>query len=340
MANEYVIKNVSYHYSHRDHKVDSEGQHDKVDSEGENDDYLTGGFPARSPDGAMMSDVLSNGDRRCPMSRRRRVVTFGTRPRARSSRTATTDSIIHLESQPTAKYSSRQDYPASKGVQPGGRDLNGASDYDFRRFDLDYPDSEAPQKCGCSYKVTDYGKYKMPSRFSEWGREFHMMLAKDPTGGAVPSFMTIRLPHDHTQGLRDGKFAPEAEVADNDYAVGQLVETVSKSPIWESTAIFIIEDDAQDGPDHVDCHRSSCYIVSPWIREHSIDHRFYNTDGVLKTMELLMGLGPLSQYDAIANPILDFDTQPRNGEPYTAILPAREIICKMNPEKKSTTDSG
>lgn len=328
MANEYVIKNVPYHSSHRGRKEDFEGQ---------NNDYLTGGFPAKGPDGIALSDVLSNGAPAVP--------DVAEAPgghiwdAAQGAKLTYRNYGFHYSYRVTANGETvvPDNYPASKGLQPGGHDLEGASDYDFRRFDLDYPDSEAPQKYGYSYKVADYGKYKMPSRFSEWNREFQMMLAKDPTGGAVPNFMMVRLPHDHTQGFGSGKFAPEAEVADNDYAVGQLVEALSKSPIWKSTAIFIIEDDAQDGPDHVDCHRSSCYIVSPWIKEHSIDHRFYNTDSVLKTMELLMGLSPLCQYDAIANPILDFDTQPRNHDSYTAILPAKEIICKMNPERKTAS---
>ncbi|MGO9243728.1 MAG: alkaline phosphatase family protein [Verrucomicrobiia bacterium] len=328
MANEYVTRNVPYQYSRRGRKVDYEGQ---------NDDYLTGGFPAKSPDGVTLSDVLSNGAPTVPdVAEAPGGHIWDT---AQGAKLAYRNYGFHYSFGVTTNGETvvPDNYPASKGLQPGGRDLDGASDYDFRRFDLDYPDSDAPRKYGCSYKVTEFGKYKMPSRFSEWNREFQMMLAKDPTGGSVPDFMTVRFPHDHTQGFASGKFAPEAEVADNDYAVGQLVEAVSKSPIWESTAIFIIEDDAQDGPDHVDCHRSSCYVVSPWIKEHSIDHRFYNTDSALKTMELLMGLSPLSQYDAIANPILDFDTQPRNRDPYTAILPAKEIIGKMNPEKKAAS---
>jgi hypothetical protein len=222
-------------------------------------------------------------------------------------------------------------YPASTGLQPAGHDLSGISDFDYRRYDNDYPDSEAPSKFGCLYSRSKYGKYNMPSRFSEWNREFQEMLLKDPSGNAVPAFMTVRFNHDHTQGAAPGKFTPKAEVADNDYAVGQLVEAISKSPIWKSTAIFVIEDDAQDGPDHVDAHRSPCYVISPWIEAHSVDHHFYNTDSVLKTIEGLLGVAPMSQYDAIARPIMDFDSQPRNVDTYSAILPAKTIICSMNP---------
>ena len=154
------------------------------------------------------------------------------------------------------------------------------------------------------------------------------MLAKDPTGGAVPNFTMIRLMQDHTQGVNVGGHAPDSYVADNDYSVGQLVEAVSASPIWESTAIFIVEDDAQDGQDHVDCHRSTCFVISPYIKANSVDHGFYNTDSVLRTMELLLGAAPMTQYDAIATPILNWDAIPSNREAYRAILPAEEIIAK------------
>ena len=120
-------------------------------------------------------------------------------------------------------------------------------------------------------------------------------------------------------------------VADNDYAVGQLVETVSKSPIWKSCAIFIIEDDAQNGPDHVDAHRSTCYVISPWIKKGSVDHTFHNTASCLRTMELLMNLPPMCQYDAIATPMGNWDNAPSNAEPYKAILPPASVMILTNP---------
>ena len=118
-------------------------------------------------------------------------------------------------------------------------------------------------------------------------------------------------------------------VADNDYGVAQLVEAVSHSPIWESTAIFVIEDNAQNGPDHVDVHRSICYVLSPWIRAGSVDHSFQNTVSVIKTMELLMGLGPMCQYDAASGAIMDWDVRPSNNAPYDAILPGQNIIGEV-----------
>jgi hypothetical protein len=121
-------------------------------------------------------------------------------------------------------------------------------------------------------------------------------------------------------------------MADNDYAVGELVQAVSNSPIWSSTAIFVIEDDAQFSPDHVDTHRSFAFVISPWIKKATVDSRFYDTNSVLKSMELLLGLGPMSQYDAFANPIVGgWDQSPANDAPYSAILPAKTIISEMNP---------
>jgi hypothetical protein len=140
--------------------------------------------------------------------------------------------------------------------------------------------------------------------------------------------------------MSSGTFSPRAEVADNDYGVGQLVQAISNSPIWKSTAIFVVEDDSQDGPDHVDAHRGTAYVISPWIKQSSIDHRFYNTDSVLKTMELILGIGPLTSYDAIASPIVDWDNQPNNSAPFTAAPAAKTIVCEKTPnlDQISATD--
>src|SRR5262249_38512462 len=90
-------------------------------------------------------------------------------------------------------------------------------------------------------------------------------------------------------------------------------------------------DDAQSGADHIDCHRTIGFVISPWIKAHSVDHRFYNTDSILKTIELLLGLKPLSQYDAVADAILDWDEMPSNADTYQAIMPSAEVITQRNP---------
>jgi YVTN family beta-propeller protein len=121
--------------------------------------------------------------------------------------------------------------------------------------------------------------------------------------GALPHFSTIYLPNDHTSGLYKGAYSPVSQVADNDLALGKLVEHISHSAIWAQSAIFVLEDDAQDGPDHVDAHRSPAYVISPYIRRHSINHTLYSTTAILRTMELILGLPPMSQYDAASAPL-------------------------------------
>ncbi len=148
--------------------------------------------------------------------------------------------------------------------------------------------------------------------------------------GNLPRFIMIRLPRDHTHGTAVGHSSPRAMVADNDYAVGQIVEAISNSPYWPKSAIFIVEDDAQNGHDHVDAHRSIAFVISPFCKRGVVDSRFYNTDSVLRTIELLLGLPPMCQYDAVAPPIDIFTRKPENIEPYKAILPAREIIAEVN----------
>ncbi|RDC66156.1 Non-specific serine/threonine protein kinase [Adhaeribacter pallidiroseus] len=140
-----------------------------------------------------------------------------------------------------------------------------------------------------------------------WKQDFDSLLAQN----AVPQFSTIRLGNDHTSGQKKGKFTPIAAVADNDLALGQLVEHLSKSSIWAQTAIFVLEDDAQNGPDHIDAHRSPAFIISPYTKRNAVNHTMYSTSGILRTMELILGLPPMSQYDAAALPLFDcFTAQP------------------------------
>ena len=147
--------------------------------------------------------------------------------------------------------------------------------------------------------------------------------------GAVPHFNTVYLPNDHTSGLNKGSYAPFSQVADNDLALGRLVDHLSHSPIWGQCAIFVLEDDAQDGPDHVDAHRSPAYIISPYVRRHSVDHTLYSTTSVLRTMELILGLPPMSQFDAASTPLyLSFTATP-DLTAFTAV-PARVDINLRN----------
>ena len=119
----------------------------------------------------------------------------------------------------------------------------------------------------------------------------------------MPRLQVLRLGNDHTQGTRAGKLTPTAQVADNDLALGRVVEAVSKSRFWTDTAIFVLEDDAQNGPDHVDAHRMPGFVLSAWSRRRAVDSTLYSTTSMLRTIELILGLQPMSQFDAAARPM-------------------------------------
>ena len=330
MADAYVARNVPYSYSHRGRKFDFEAA---------NNGYPTGGAPAVDSEGKPLATTqpFTQGVPAIPDVGNTGRNLWDAAAEAKLT-LRNYGFFLFFTDKNSGTPGGPDNWPAAIGLSPAGHDLAGVTDQDFRRFDLDYPDSDGPQKYFAETgekrflsATTKYGKYGMPSRFMEWNREFQMMLAKDPGGGAVPELMLVRLPTDHTSAAKAGKHSPKSYVADNDYAVGELVEAVSHSAIWGSTAIFVIEDDAQNGVDHVDSHRTTGYLISPFIKRHSVDHRFYNTDSFLKTMELLLGLKPLSQYDAVADPILDWTTAGENAAPFEAILPAKGLMGEINP---------
>jgi hypothetical protein len=120
---------------------------------------------------------------------------------------------------------------------------------------------------------------------------------------ALPHMNTLRIINDHTEGLKKGRPTPFVHVADNDLAVGEFVEYLSKSPVWKESVVFILEDDAQDGADHVDAHRSPAYVAGGFVKRHFVDHTLYSTTSMLRTIELILGLPPMSQYDAAATPM-------------------------------------
>ncbi|MBO0935509.1 bifunctional YncE family protein/alkaline phosphatase family protein [Fibrella sp. HMF5335] len=168
----------------------------------------------------------------------------------------------------------------------------------------------------CRNFTTFYvNKTKDTTRVNQWQRDFDSLLVVN----AVPRFSTIRLGNDHTHGLAVGQMTPYACVADNDLAVGMLVEHISKSKIWNESAIFILEDDAQNGPDHVDAHRSNALVIGPYVKRRSVDHTMYSTSGMLRTMELILGLPPMSQYDAGATPLFRSFTSTPDASPYRSV---------------------
>jgi hypothetical protein len=179
------------------------------------------------------------------------------------------------------------------------------TDMNYRGFDLEYSDLD---------------------RAHEFIREWKDFDAK----GQTPQLNIVRLGNDHTQGTAPGKLTPLSYAAQNDSAVGLLVDAVSHSKAWPSTAIFIIEDDAQNGPDHVDSHRAPAWVISPFTHRGIVDSTMYNQTSVLRTMELIVGLRPLTHFDAGARPMFGSFSQQPDARPFTAIRP-KSPLTDRNP---------
>jgi hypothetical protein len=161
--------------------------------------------------------------------------------------------------------------------------------------------------------------------------------------GAMPRFIVMSLGEDHTTGTTPGTFTPQACVASNDLALGRLVEHVSNGPLWKETAIFVIEDDAQNGPDHVDAHRTVGLVISPYTKRKCVDSTQYSTVSLVRTMELILGLEPLSQYDAAARPMFSSftatsDLTAYKHEPARIDLDAKNTRLAYGADRSSKMD--
>jgi YVTN family beta-propeller protein len=173
---------------------------------------------------------------------------------------------------------------------------------DFPSFDMNIPDQR---------------------RADIWLAEFQEYVRR----GTMPSLEIVRLPNDHTAGARAGVPTPQAYMADNDLALGRIVEAISKSPFWKNTLIVVLEDDAQNGPDHVDSHRSVLLMISAYSRAGTV-HRFTNTTDVLATMEEVLKLDALSQFDHYGRPLREIWTKEPDLRPYAAITPSVSLDAK------------
>ena len=182
--------------------------------------------------------------------------------------------------------------------------LEGHFDPEYHVFDLSYPDVQ---------------------RAARFIAELHRF----ETEGEMPRLQIVRLPNDHTAGTQPGAATPTACMADNDLALGRVVEAVSHSKFWPQTAIFVLEDDAQNGPDHVDAHRSPAFVISPYARRGAVDSTMYSTCSMLRTMELILGLKPMSQFDAAAQPMFRAFQAAPDLRPYDA-APARVNLNERN----------
>ncbi len=150
---------------------------------------------------------------------------------------------------------------------------------------------------------TAYPAWDLNIRDRDRAREFIAELHRFESAGEMPRLQIVRLPEDHTAGARLGSFTPTAMVADNDLALGRVVEALSASRFWPSTVVLVVEDDAQNGPDHVDAHRTVALLAGPFVRHGFVDSTPYTTCSMLRTIELVLGLGPMSQFDAAAAPM-------------------------------------
>jgi hypothetical protein len=151
-------------------------------------------------------------------------------------------------------------------------------------------------------------------RYEIWLKEFREF----ERAGTLPQFQVISLPGDHTLGTRPGKQTPRAMLAENDLALGKMVDAIAHSVFWKDTAIFVIEDDPQNGPDHIDCHRTPALVISPYVRRGVVDHTMYSAVSMLRTMEMLLGLPAMSQYDAAAVPMWKLFQASPDGTPFRA----------------------
>jgi hypothetical protein len=154
--------------------------------------------------------------------------------------------------------------------------------------------------------------YSDIQRYQDWEKEFSAY----EVNGLLPAFQTIKLPNDHTEGSRAGKRTPRAFVAQNDQALGMIVDRISHSRYWRTSAIFVVEDDAQNGPDHVDAHRTVALVISPWTKREFVDSELYSTSSMVRTMELILGLPPMSQYDSSSTPMFNSFTATPDTSPY------------------------
>lgn len=147
--------------------------------------------------------------------------------------------------------------------------------------------------------------------------------------GEMPTLELVWLPSDHTAGARSGMRTPRAYMADNDLALGRMIEALSRTPFWKSTVVFVVEDDAQGGADHVDSHRAPMLVISPYNRS-GVVHRFVNTTDVLATIEQILGLGTLSQFDTFGRPLAGIFANRPDLRPFQALTP-EQPLDEMNP---------
>ena len=221
------------------------------------------------------------------------------------------------------------------------KSLEGHFSSSYRNFDMDTPDAmtvdsyRAARESGANPMINGNHsdqRFRGNSRIGVWLEEFRRFVSDREAGRGdnLPNLSMLRLPNDHTEGLVARRPTPQFFMADNDYALGLLVEAVSNSPYWKDTAICVVEDDAQDGPDHVDAHRSVALVISAYNGPGALIHEFHTTVSLIRTIELLLSIAPMNQLDATAAPMNIFRAQP-DLTPYKVQLPMVVLDNLINP---------
>jgi hypothetical protein len=174
------------------------------------------------------------------------------------------------------------------------------------------------------------------SRFDCFRTRFLAQVA----AGRVPTFNYLVLPNNHTEGTTPGRRTPDAQIASNDWGLGQIVDLVSHSPVWKSSLILVMEDDSQDGGDHIDAHRIPALAISPYARRGAVVYTRYDQISFLRTAEIVIGLRSLHLAEALAVPLYDaFSTSPSNADPYTAIVPKVDMAARNSASTPGARES-
>src|SRR6266480_2572673 len=340
-STDYVDKGFRWEYSSRGRTYDWEGYNRLPDYEPPGDLQL----------GKFKGDVLA------ALAERKSLYLGDGAPRAgltyrNYGNFVTVISTKDVEAAGQKKQKKYPDISKAQRALPHKETLTNHHSPSFRSFDVTAPDS---MTVDCYKSALDPSGSFDPavtrdnsnancrgnSRFGEWLAEFRVFVAEREAGhlDSMPALNVLRFPNDHTTGLKTGFPTPQFMVADNDYAVGRLVEAVSASAYWKDTAIFIVEDDAQSGPDHVDSHRSVGLAISAYNRRGALIHKFHNTVSMIRTMEMLLGIPPMNQLDASAVPMDIFQEAP-DLTPYQAVLPtiAADNLITQKPKDKATAE--
>jgi YVTN family beta-propeller protein len=234
----------------------------------------------------------------------------------------------YIEKTWPSSYGGRGGTYGGEGEREIANNKNGFIWNNCHRYDVSYrsygefvDDGKAKISILQNHFCPDFPGYNLTIRdtvrFNVWKKDFEKLLKENK----LPQFNTVRFGNNHTEGVRLGRPTPYAHVADNDLAVGLFIETLAKSPVWNETVVFILEDDAQNGADHVDAHRSPAFIIGGHIKRNFIDHTPYTTTSMLRTMELILGMEPMTQYDAAATPMWRCFNSTSQPFAYTAIVP-------------------